>query len=100
MMNRLRIAAMDAFFAIPRAGFCFREKDGGLRVESSYREFLLDADVGADAPFEPPRPTMELQFLEAAATRQTHARPLWIFALCISLAAAGLAAREYLAARA
>jgi hypothetical protein len=79
-----------------RAGFFFREQDGALRVESSYSEFLLDGEV--DSPCEPPRPPMELKFLEAAATRRPHARPMWIFALCISLAAASLAAREYLTA--
>jgi hypothetical protein len=75
-----------------RAGFFFREEDGGLR-ESSNGEFLLDGEG------EAPPPATELKFLESAATPRLHARPLWIFALCISLAAATLAAREYLTAR-
>ena len=87
-----------------RAGFFFREGNGALRVESSYGEFLLEGAGGAaDSPADPvivgTAPPAELKFLTAAAARRSYARPLWILALCLSAAAASLAAREYLAAR-
>jgi len=43
----------------------------------------------------PPVPAPELTFLTAAKPKRNW-RPLWIFALCLTLAAATLAAREYL----
>jgi len=89
-----------------RAGFFFREGNGALRVESSYGEFLLKDEGGTDdSPAVPVRewtagPPAELKFLTAAAERRSYSRPLWMLTLCLTAAAASLAAREYLAARA
>jgi hypothetical protein len=83
-----------------RAGFFFREKDGASRVESSYHEFELEEQGGAgDSPAHRPseRPR---EVVDTGAARGSYARPLWMFALCLGVAAATLAAREYLTPRA
>lgn len=83
-------------------GFFFRAPDGSLQMESSQGEFLVEpsAAVPNMVTPEPPAPIVkhpELRLTAADLAPRSYPRVGWLFALCIVLVVALVAAHEYLA---
>jgi hypothetical protein len=120
-MSQADIELFDTYFPDPRqvflvlrpevtrptrGGYFFREADGSVRMESSYSEFAVEPAAAAEKPSAigaaPAAmiPIPDLKPAPAASPTRSHSRALWLLALCIMLAGATLAAREYLVRRA
>ena len=112
-MSQADIEVFDTYFPDPRqvflvlrpevtrptrAAYFFREADGS--IESSCLEFGLGPVGVAATEAAPVTPIANLKLLQTASPPRSHARALWLLALCVTLAGAAMAAREYLVRRA